>query len=221
MADKNDPYYSAYLQWSTQKDNEYAFSERVEPQEHSYTAGQGYNRPDPDADEHHALSNCLRLLGGVMLIFLAFDAAMYFFLSPVSEEFSFNTILYSQRFAPYHHFPDSTVYVYFLVTILKYVLAIILIHHFSKLPKAVIMGRPYQRGMISVNSVMTMLMIMVVGRLSSMILAKVLGIFKVDSVYCLMFVDESVPVNLVSVVLNCVALPVLIEVLFHTLHHTG
>lgn len=212
----NDEYTRSYMEWVSDRDNPYGFTRHAESHVHSYTAGHGYNRPGPDAEEHKALYNCLSTLGLAMLCFLGMDVVRYVLLYSLFGPSStgINILYYSQRFADPVSYSPLAISIYLLMVILKFALAIHIIQSRTKLPTAVIMGHPHQRSMVSFNSIIVLLVIMVVGRLCGLLLSRILDLVHVDTVYCLMINDSSVFSSLVSAILNCVLMPIMIEVLF-------
>ncbi len=207
-------YYEAYSKWRNDDSNPYSYSYTHDVREHSYVAGSGYNTEKADDAEQLTLSKCLSLLGVTMLIMLIFDGINYLLAYYLSAGSARNTVMYSHRFDDR---PDQSVLgvtLFTVITVLKYVVPMIFFKVKSKVPLRVALPDSKTRPFMTFNSVVIMMMITVIGRMGSMILSKVLAVVKVDTVYIHMFAGRSPTVTVISAVLNCILIPVLIEVFF-------
>lgn len=209
---QDDNYRKAYTRWRSDKDNPYTYTFVQDTREHSYMAGKGFIKVNAHDAENSTLYKCLSLLGVVMIIHLAFDVLIY----AVMRSFNLmqgNVVYFSQRFTEQHS-QLLHVVVFIALTVVKY-LTIILVYKFkTKVPLEVALPKTRANPVMDFNSVVIMLMIMVVGRLCSTLLDKIMAVFNVDSVYIYMFPDTNAAVMMASAVLNCLIIPVFIEVFF-------
>ncbi|MBR1383928.1 MAG: CPBP family intramembrane metalloprotease, partial [Ruminococcus sp.] len=150
----------------------------------------------------------------VMMVFFVFDVVIYLIMAYMGYGEMCNVVYYSQRYQLNRGLPLLPVAVYTVLTVVKFITAISVFRLKTKVPLTVALPRTGAGFVVNFNSVAIMLMIMVVGLISNSLLDKILSVFHVDSVYIYMFPGSSTGVMVLSIILNCLILPVLTEVLF-------
>lgn len=215
---QNEEYEEAYFKWRSDESNQYSFNYVHDSREHSYMAGRGYIKRGADTAESATLHNCLRLLGAVMLVMLMFDVINFLMAVYFDLDVPANVIYFSER-STLGDMPFSVCVLFMGVSVVKYITAIVVYHMRTKLPLKVALpkGNATATGSFKFNAVIIMLMIIVVGRLSNTLLSHILGVVKVDSIYIYMFNSRDEKAVLLSLVYNCILLPVLCEIFFRGL----
>ena len=209
-------YDEAYFKWRADDKNQYSFNYVQDTREHSYMAGKGFIKHGADAAEQETLHNCLRLLGTVMLVMLVFDVAKYLISVFFNDGRVCNAIYYSER----NTLGESPMPVCFItmgVDLMKYLTAIFIYKVRTKLPSVVALPSGKPMGSFGFYATVLMMMISVVCRISSSILSIILGHIHVDSIQVYMFNNAGFPAIVVSLLYNCIVLPVLCELFFRGL----
>lgn len=214
---QNEEYDKAYFKWRADEANQYSFNYVHDSREHSYMAGRGFIKHGADTAESETLHNCLRLLGAVMLVMLLFDVLDYL-LSVYFNEGPCSVVYFSNRYS-IGKAPEFPCLIHTCIGTLKYVTAIIIYQVRSKLPRKVALpaGNGEGTAELRITAIMIMLMITVMGRLASTVLSVVLSYVKVDSVYIYMYDSSEPVVQGMSMIYNCIIMPVLCEILFRGL----
>lgn len=213
---QNEEYDEEYFKWCADETNPYSFNFVQDTREHSYKAGRGFIKRGADTAEQGALHNCLRLLGGTMLIMLLFDVINYLLTFLLNDGQPCNAVYYSHRGS----IGNASVAACILcsaVNTMKYAAAIFIYHVRIRLPKKVALPRGNTSGSFKLNAVIIMLTIAVAGRLSSSLLSYILGYVNVDSTYIYMFDSTRISAQVISLIYNCIVIPALCEILFRGL----
>lgn len=211
---QDDEYYKAYLKWRSDSTNPYSFSYVRDTREHSYMAGQGYIKVNADTAETITLKRCLGLVGMVMILMLVFDIVTYMMCRILSPYDTCNIVYYSERYSAEHHYSLFSVLIYTGFNIVKYIVAILILKIKMDVPNKVAMPKMFKKDYMTFNAVVIMLMVTVITKLAGSGFSQLLDHFNVDSVYCYMFMDLSMPVMVISFIYNCIVFPVLCEILF-------
>lgn len=209
-------YEEAYFKWRADDKNKYSFNYVQDTREHSYMAGRGFIKHGADAAEQQTLHNCLRLLGTVMLVMLVFDVINYLITVFLNNGLSCNAVYYSEKNV-LGDTPLSLCVLTMAVSILKYSAAIAIYLVRTKLPLNVALPSGNTSGSFGFYSAVLMMMISIVCRISSAILAHLLGYAHVDSVHIYMFNNSHIAALVISLLYNCVVMPVFCEIFFRGL----
>ncbi|MBR1739951.1 MAG: CPBP family intramembrane metalloprotease [Ruminococcus sp.] len=211
---QSEEYNNVYRKWRLEEGNRYA--RRISPDDgsHSYVPGQGFVRKTVLGSEENALHNCLFLVGAVLLVMLAFDAAIYFIIQMADPSAAGNNVYFTQRTEDAPEVPMWLVLLVVGGNCLKYVTAIGIFKMRTRLPMRLVMADRGSGAIVSFNATVVMMMVMVSGKLAAMLLSHVLRYVSVDSVYVYMFRSTETPIVLISFVYNCIIFPVLFELLF-------
>ena len=211
-------YEDAYFKWRTDEKNQYSFNYVQDTREHSYMAGSGFIKHNADTAEQATLHNCLRLLGVVMLVMLLYDVLIYLLMVYLNDGVPCNVVFLYEK-EKLGSAPLKNCLICSGLQILKFVTAITIYHVRTRLPFNVAMPRGNVNATPSfkMNAVIIMLMIVVIGRLCSVVLSNILTYAKIDSVYIYMYNTPDKLASVISLVFNCIVLPVMIEVFFRGL----
>ena len=215
---QNKDYDDAYFKWRADESNQYSFNYVQDTREHSYMPGSGFIRQNADTAEQATLHNCLRLLGVVMLIMLLYDVLIFLLMAYFNDGEPCNAVFFSDI----SKFGNSSLINCLICSglqILKYCTAIAVYHIRTKLPLNVTMPKGNHNAtlMFKFNAIVIMLMIVVLGRFCNVLLAKILSFARIDCVYIYMYNTPDRTATVISLVFNCIVLPVLIEIFFRGL----
>ena len=215
---QNEEYDEAYFNWCNDDTNQYSFNYIHDSREHSYMAGRGFIKHGADTAEQATLHNCLRLLGAVMLVMLMFEVINYYLSVYLNNGASCNAVYYSER-DELGGTPFSACLIAAGINLMKYLLGIFIYLRRTRLPRKVALpkGNSTATGLFNFNAIVIMLMIVVIGRLSNGLLSMIFSRAKVDSIYVYMFDCPDTAAVIVSMVYNCLLLPVLCEIFFRGL----
>ena len=215
---QNEEYDEEYFKWRSDENNQYSFNYVHDSREHSYMAGRGFIKRSADTAESATLHNCLRLLGAVMLVMLLFDVINFLLAAYFNQGMPSNVIFFSER-TEFGEISLLSCVTFMGISIIKFITAIVIYHMRTRLPLKVALpkGNANATGAFKFNAVIIMLMIIVIGRLMNNLLSRMLGFVKVDSIYIYMFNCSDEAAVVMSMIYNCILLPVLCEIFFRGL----
>lgn len=208
-------YNESYAKWRSNTENPYAYQYIQDTREHSYVAGEGYVHNKADAAENFALRKCLGLLGIIMLVMLGFDAVNFFLAKALNSQYAGNMVMFSEKQSHTRaNIPLWFAAAFAAISTAKYLVGILLLKMITKIPIKVALPHTKNKTLMICNSVVIMLMVMVIGRISNFVIAAVMSFFRIDSVYAFMMNSSDPRIIAISVCLNCIILPVLCEIFF-------
>ncbi len=212
---QNQDYNKAYAKWRSNTENPYAYRYVRDIREHSYVAGEGFLQNRAGAAENIALRKCLGLVGIIMLIMLAFDAVNFFFVKASNSQYVGNMVMHSaKQNNAKDNIPLWLAVSFAAITTARFLVGILLVKFITKIPLKVTLPHTKDKTLIICNSVVIMLMVMVIGRISIYVISNIMSFFGIDSVYAFMMNSSDPKIITISICLNCIIVPILCEVFF-------
>lgn len=207
-------YNRVYSKWRADEKNQYAYRFVHDVRENSYVAGEGFLDKRADTAESVALYKCLGLLGVVMLVILGLDVLLFFISSQISQYFTAAAVYRSNIYDVQSEISIGEMMIFYVINIIKYVIAFIILKVFTKIPMKVALPRQHCDWRLLVNSICLMMMIMIIGRIGGYLLSNLLKLIHIDSVYTYMFIGGNFQETIISMFFTVIVFPVLCEMLF-------
>lgn len=211
---QNEDYRKAYEKWRSEPDNPYAYSYVHDTREHSYVAGEGFLKYEPDAAEHAALHKCLGFLGVVMIVMFIFDLVNFLLVRYAFPNSTGNILYFSNKLSVDNEITVGFAVLFSIISVLRYIAAIVLFKTVTKIPVRVALPHSKNNSLMIFHSAIIMLLIMVIGRLATFMISRFMSVVNLDSVYIYMMHSDDPAVQAISSVLNCILLPILCEVFY-------
>lgn len=210
---QTDEYYNKFLKWRTDPKNPFGYKFVQDTRVHAYVDGEGYLKKDPAQAEKKALSKCCAMLAAVMIIMMLCDAARYVVINKMLAVDLVPRTYYSKMYDA-DNFSTKLVYVSIAFNIMKFLVPLLAVMLFSRLPVKVAMPSSANKQQITAAGVVIMLMIMVFGRIANYAISQVLEIFGIDSVYYDYMVSDDPKATIAYFVSQILIVPVLMELFF-------
>ena len=212
---QSDEYRRSYAEWRSDPDNMYGYQFVHDTREHSYIDGKGYVPHLAEAAESISLVKCCSLMGICMIIMFAIDLLWSFISDMVFGVNGYYVYCSQTHTAP--QMPLSYVLVCGSVCVLRYIVPAIVFFKVTKLPKKVAFPVSKRRVDLLGHSIIIMLLIMMIGRVTTHICAEVFSWVNVDALYSVVFFSFEPGTIAAAFVFNCIAIPVVQELLFRGL----
>lgn len=206
-------YKEEFTKWRDRPDNPYGYKFVHDIREHSYVADEGYLDRKADVVEKIALYKCLGLLGIVLLVMIAIDIINSLVMFSAYGESYTSLIFFSDRNLGSVDVSFGYSIIEVLFETAKFLVPAIIFKMITKIPsKVAFPTSPYNNG-LAVSSVLIMVVVTILGRMSSSLFSIFLQVFHLDSVYMYIYPSSDIRVMIISAVSHCIIIPIVSEIL--------
>lgn len=209
---QSDEYRKLYADWRADPDNLYGYQFVHDMREHTYIDGKGYVPHLAEVAESISLVKCCGMMGVALLIMFLIDLTWYLVCLGAYPEMS--NYVYSSQIGNIENADFSFIMLSGLVGVARYVVPLLIFFKVTKLPKKVAFPMSTRRFDLLANSIVIMLLIMVIGRIINMFLPHIFSIFKVDTLYSVLWFSKEPRSVIAAFIFNCIAIPIVQELLF-------
>lgn len=210
---QNDEYYQKFLKWRSDSKNPYGYKFVHDTREHAYVDGEGYVDKKPEQAEKNALVKCCALLGLTMLAMFATDFAKLL-VDKYVFKLEYGSNLYYSDTRTSGTFSAGVIYSTAFFSMLKYIIPVIFFKLISKIPLKVAMPAGKFNHSICASGILVMLTVMAIGRIGNYLLAHMMQIVRIDSVYYDYINCDDKTAMLTFFICQYIIVPILIEILF-------
>lgn len=164
---QTEKYYDDFGKWRSKKNNPFGYAYVKDVRERTYVDGKGFVSDGPDKAERKALSNCFKLLAGLMIITQLFVIAEYFFIAKIKGLTAFSTNFFGYALMS-SDVSFDVVFVLGMMSILKLAVPIVVFFAVTKMPFSVALPKAKKRDFeLSASGVAFMLMATIFGRIAN------------------------------------------------------
>ena len=209
---QNKEYKEEYAKWRDKPDNPYGYKFVHDTREHSYVADEGYLNRKADVVEKIALYKCLGLLGIVLLVMMVIDIAHSLVMLSAYGEGYTSLIFFSDRNLDSVDVSLGYSIIAVLFEAAKFLVPAMIFKLVTKIPSKVAFPSSSHSNGLTLSSVLIMIVVTILGRMSSSLFSIFLQVFKLDSVYMYIYPSSDIRVMIISAISHCLIIPIVSEI---------
>lgn len=206
-------YYDEYTKWRNNPDNKYGYAFQHDTREHIYVDGAGFADQVAVDAERTALFKCFQVLGIAMLIFFAFQLALFLVMKYCFDINYYGWVYYSEK-DTVKDIPASQGLAFCIIKLLSYVTVMAFCSAKLKLPFKVHMPREKINQKFLWLSISAALIFMVISRVFDYIIVHFMQLARIDVCFYSYMGSESVYLRIFYAVTELALIPLFAELVF-------